>query len=1012
MKISFELHLALNLIRTYTFKLTGNYGSRISYWLLGLSLLSARFQAQEIKFNKLTSALQIPSECYSVMEDSHGYVWICAEGGLYRFDGKKSNLFNLPKGVTRAPVYCIFEDPQKLVRVITSHNSVLRAQGDSLVEEPWSKVFQSTLNKELYYTYFAAKTSDSCFHFNTNGYSYKLNPHTNELINLSKQKDDEDANFFISTSEEETVLIKKRSFLHTQPTIHIKTENRDTLLKFDFSKALPNGPDYRIRVCRIGNLLFMNMGRLLLKINLYNFSTQVYSFPVVISALCSDRTNGLFLGLFKGGLYYYKDVQHMDRFIHSLTQLSVVSISLDREKGLWCSTTEKGMFYSYSPFVYYFPNQPSLLNPTELLKVYHDTLLLSGDGHILYVFDENHKRITSHKIAFSPGDIIRKNNIWYAGNRSSMQMRLDHNFKHLGYNQNSSFQFAPFKKGIIGLSKRYFYFINGKQEQQVFPCFPSPARSFVLSGDSSFLLGCNNGLYTGEFGKKSIRKISGIDSQVNKVLKDKMGNIWVAASQEGLFLWNGKKLLKLIPATVGKINDIKDMEEGRDNNIWIATSNGLFSVKIDKGGTQIKQYTHVNGLISDDIRQIEVGEKNVYLSTADGICFFDPQDELLLEKEPEIIVKSISINMKERVVNDSFLLKPDENNISLFFDAPGLKQNMRLNPFEILLNGPIKISNRTDKNWVDIYNIPSGNYQLNLWTINNQGKKNDQFLTCNFSVQEVYWKKAWFILIMLILCLVLLGGMLKYILSLVNKKAMKKEETERLILSLQLSALQSQMNPHFIFNAINSIQNFILKEKTREAYNYLSKFGKLIRMVLNNSRESVLTLSQELETINLYIQLEQLRFKEKFEFRLEIDDELAPIEIQIPAMLIQPFLENAIRHGLINLKSERKGLLILKISGTINYLNIVIWDNGIGRKNAQALMEKNTHKPIGLKITNQRLEIIKTMKGYEQTSIDVTDNYDIYGEAIGTIISLKLPLVYIFNKQKTETNLFSKGVIQ
>ena len=130
------------------------------------------------------------------------------------------------------------------------------------------------------------------------------------------------------------------------------------------------------------------------------------------------------------------------------------------------------------------------------------------------------------------------------------------------------------------------------------------------------------------------------------------------------------------------------------------------------------------------------------------------------------------------------------------------------------------------------------------------------------------------------------------------------------------------MNPHFIFNAINSVQSYILKKKEKEAYSYLAKFSKLIRTVLNNSQEKTLSLRSELETIELYVELEKMRFTNSFDFELDVSENVDIENIQVPTMLIQPYVENAIWHGLMNLEDERKGLLKIDISINDAFLKV------------------------------------------------------------------------------------------
>jgi len=225
-----------------------------------------------------------------------------------------------------------------------------------------------------------------------------------------------------------------------------------------------------------------------------------------------------------------------------------------------------------------------------------------------------------------------------------------------------------------------------------------------------------------------------------------------------------------------------------------------------------------------------------------------------------------------------------------------------------------------------------------------------------------------------------------------------KVQKQKAIIALQNSdlfrqkMLLSQMNPHFIFNSINSIQNYVLNKNEDAAYNYLAKFSKLIRMVLNNSREDDITLDVEIETLALYVDLEQLRFDNKFSYELNISEELNQFDIKIPAMLIQPYLENAILHGLMNLDGERNGELKIEIQKQNHLLKVIIEDNGVGRVRSNEFKNNSTHNPLAMKLTEERLEMISKLENTKNVKVIVIDLYNEEQNACGTRVELFLPL--------------------
>ena len=242
------------------------------------------------------------------------------------------------------------------------------------------------------------------------------------------------------------------------------------------------------------------------------------------------------------------------------------------------------------------------------------------------------------------------------------------------------------------------------------------------------------------------------------------------------------------------------------------------------------------------------------------------------------------------------------------------------------------------------------------------------------------------------LVIILLVSLIAIILISILLLRLGKLRGKQKALQLEQKLLRLQMNPHFLFNAINSIQNYILKNNQQQAYDYLAKFAKLIRIVLNNSQEKTLMLQQELEMIKLYIELEQLRFNNAFEFNLSVTEKINEFQISVPAMLIQPYIENAIWHGLMNLENERKGILNVFIDVSGKLLKIVIEDNGIGRVRATEYKKEDSHRSVGMKLTEQRLLIINKMQEYEKAKVLVTDVTDKDKKVCGTKVEIYIPI--------------------
>jgi len=226
----------------------------------------------------------------------------------------------------------------------------------------------------------------------------------------------------------------------------------------------------------------------------------------------------------------------------------------------------------------------------------------------------------------------------------------------------------------------------------------------------------------------------------------------------------------------------------------------------------------------------------------------------------------------------------------------------------------------------------------------------------------------------------------------IRDKEQQLLELDKHLAEAQLTALRVQMNPHFLFNCLNSINWYIIKNKPREASKYLTKFSRLIRLILDHSKSQQITLAQELEALKLYIEMEAMRFERKFEFEIQVDETLDTDEIDLPPLIFQPYVENAIWHGLM--QSTRPGFLKVALLPQNGHLLCIIEDNGIGR-NAAGISNRESvlqHESKGMKITANRISMMRHQKTTEETVMSITDLYDEAGNAVGTRVELKLPM--------------------
>jgi sensor histidine kinase YesM len=289
-------------------------------------------------------------------------------------------------------------------------------------------------------------------------------------------------------------------------------------------------------------------------------------------------------------------------------------------------------------------------------------------------------------------------------------------------------------------------------------------------------------------------------------------------------------------------------------------------------------------------------------------------------------------------------------------------------------------------------NLPPGTYTFQVISCNNEGLWNPEPVTYTFTINTPVWKRPWFWLLLTGVSVLILSLAIVYRIRQIKKKERVETEAQVAMARNELKALRAQMNPHFVFNSLNSIQHFILNNKSADAGKYLNKFARLMRVILNNSEKSLITIREELEYLQLYLELEEMRFEGKFSWSVDVSDDIEMDYFEIPAMLLQPYVENAILHGLMPKSGGGKLQITLRLQGNTIVCSII--DDGIGREKAREMRQlssRKDHQSLGMKITHDRLELINRLHG-SQLSLTITDLYSEDGAAAGTRVDIFIPV--------------------
>lgn len=447
--------------------------------------------------------------------------------------------------------------------------------------------------------------------------------------------------------------------------------------------------------------------------------------------------------------------------------------------------------------------------------------------------------------------------------------------------------------------------------------------------------------------------------------------------------------------------------EDSDQSIWAVCYNEICKIFFDqKYGQLVTCYNHKDGFPLYDYSKASIHEDNnnkIWVISPNGICNFDPKTVTLNSREAILYLHNVSIeNIDE---NSDFFNKPirefsnhsfshTENYLSFDFSSLSFS-NASNTRYKYFLEG---VDNRwresTGRNIIRYPQLTSGSYTFKAKAANNHGIWNKKPLEYSFTIKPPFWKTIWFCTVCFF---TIIGFVYIYIQQKINR--IKSEEAEQhkinnLIAELKIKAIRSQMNPHFIFNCLNSIQSCISQQETQIASIYLTKFARLLRMVLDYCEQNKISLDKEIEFLNLYLSLEKLRFGSELEYAIEIDQNIDTEEIMVPSFLMQPFVENSIWHGLLHKDGNRKLWIRFKLTNNENIIQCEIEDNGIGREKSQSIKKDKqfsiSHQSKGMSLSAERIHLIK-MQSDEDIYVDIEDLHNQQNSPIGTKVKLLLP---------------------
>jgi ligand-binding sensor domain-containing protein len=482
---------------------------------------------------------------------------------------------------------------------------------------------------------------------------------------------------------------------------------------------------------------------------------------------------------------------------------------------------------------------------------------------------------------------------------------------------------------------------------------------------------------------------------------DNKGNIWLGTYEDGI--------CRYVPSTGTYTwftntdglcnNEVGIMLRDKNGHIWIGTKNGVSCLDPEK--ETFTNYTEDEGLPGGLVGGLSIIGDTLFLGLRDVFCTTRMH---MLDKNssvPPVVINSFKVFDMEHVLfgrdaeEQGVQLSYMQNHFSfefaaLNYTAPGK------NKYAYMLEG-------YDKDWIYSGNrhfasytyVPAGRYTFRVKASNNDGVWNETGVSVPLEIIPPFWETWWFRLFLALLIPSLIIFFVNRRIRFIKMREKEKSLLQKQLAELEMKALRAQMNPHFIFNALNSIQQQIVTNDTDNAFIYLDKFARLLRMILDHSEHNLVSLRDELKGLQLYIEIEALRFQHSFEYSIDIAENVKQESIKIPGMLLQPYVENAIWHGLLPKAGMRR--IHISIRSEDDLLFCTIEDNGVGREAAMRQPKKHLHESKGLHITAERLNLIGKI---EKTNarVNITDLKDSQGNALGTRVELAIPIIEEYEK--------------
>ncbi|MEY4877572.1 MAG: hypothetical protein RL708_2722, partial [Bacteroidota bacterium] len=467
--------------------------------------------------------------------------------------------------------------------------------------------------------------------------------------------------------------------------------------------------------------------------------------------------------------------------------------------------------------------------------------------------------------------------------------------------------------------------------------------------------------------------------------------LYAGTLNDGLFQIQSKKVINTFNIKNGLLSNSIIKLKIFENQLWILSDKGL--QQFNSNDNKFINYPFSNSLSADEISDFEILDNKIYLASTSGVIELPIQSNSSIKTNPLIWIDKFYCDKLNCKFNKALTFESGNHLIEIFLTLPNFRNSNQVNIYyQVNQSEWLKLAD--GEQGLTLPQLTSGNYKVKFKAEYN-GLTSTEMPEINFIIKTPWYFSWWFLLGCAILFIAIIYLLVKNEFKKQRIKQQFETEKNKLEKELQqstLASIKSQMNPHFLFNALNTIQSYIYQNDKQNASQYLGKFSELTRMILEMSNREKVSLTEEIKALKLYLELEQLRFEEKLKHEIVVAKTVDEEMIHIPSMLIQPYVENAIKHGLLHKKDN--WLLHILFERKENTLVVTVDDNGIGRKRSQELqkLKLKQHQSFAMSANEKRLNILN--KGLEKPiALQIIDKTNDSGEACGTTVILNIPIL-------------------